>query len=197
MEKARKSSDYIYTQSGRRFLPEEIKADDIVLEDIAFGLSRIFRFNGQSKVSVLRHSIGMASCFKVPAYKYLALFHDAAEAYLMDVPVPLKRFVSKDWHEQYQRIEGLIFSKFGVPHRGIAAIEVSQLDKRIVEYEMEAEDTSMKYPDAYKMPYAIKEELRAGYRWDLHDRFLPSLWIDLVHEFALSEGYFAPQLSLE
>lgn len=197
METIRKSSDYIYTQSGKQMLPETIKPQDIVLEDIAFGLSRIFRFNGQSKISVLRHSIGMASCFDIPEYKYLALFHDAPEAYLMDVPVPLKKFMRTDWHEQYQRIERLIFDKFGVTNGSIAALEVSKLDKRIVEYEMEAEDTSMRYPDARRMPHAIKEELRAGYRWDLHDKFLPVCWLDLVTEMALKYNYFVPPMALE
>lgn len=184
------SSDYIYTQSGRFFLPCSMKASDIVLEDIAFGLSRIFRFNGQSTVSVLRHSIGLSATFKAPQNAYYALFHDATEAYMMDIPVPLKPYVNSQWHRNYQRIERLIFDKFGVPTNIDIKLVVGDADKSIVEYEMEANDTSMFYPDRCTMSEEKRLELTQHYRWDLHDRYLPSLWLEKVLALARQYNYF-------
>lgn len=115
----------------------------------------------------------------------------------MDVPVPLKWYMHSNWHEDYQRIEGLIFEKFGVPHDRITQLNVHGMDKRVIEYEMEANNTSMKYPDSKNMPPSIKEELRQSYRWDLQDSYLPLEWLAQVQQIAREAGYFVPPLALE
>lgn len=69
---------------------------DINIEDIAWSLSNINRFNGhlQIQISVARHSLEVSEL--VPEELQLAaLLHDAPEAYLGDVTRPVKRYLKK------------------------------------------------------------------------------------------------------
>jgi len=139
-EAKRDATEYIYMRSGKVIYPGELRADDVVLSDIAFGLSRIFRFNGQSKISVLRHSLAIANRLtnESKRVQLLALFHDAAEAYMMDVPVPLKPFVNDDWHLAYMQAELTILSKYGLCPTPEERLIVTRMDKELVCYEMSA-----------------------------------------------------------
>jgi len=85
-------SDWIQTFTGKRFYPLDPKVDDIDIFDIAHALSLQCRFGGHCSdfYSVAQHSCEVA--FKVPPHLALAgLLHDAAEAYLCDIPSPVKR----------------------------------------------------------------------------------------------------------
>src|SRR5574343_284907 len=108
MKLSRPATDYIFTYSGQAIYPPEVTPDQIKLEDIAYGLAGINRYNGQTRVSVLRHSLAIAELSEAiarrPGYYsssdgevLYALMHDAAEAYVMDVPVPQKPFMSDAW----------------------------------------------------------------------------------------------------
>jgi hypothetical protein len=105
---------YLTTYTGRKFFPLNPEPHQIDIEDIARGLSKICRFCGQIKdfYSVAEHSIEVMHL--VPhELKLAALLHDASEAYISDIPSPLKRQL-----EDYQKVEGLvemaIDSKFGI-----------------------------------------------------------------------------------
>lgn len=65
----------------------------ICIEDIAHSLSLINRFNGHSIVpySVGRHSIEVSKHFTDPKERLIGLMHDAAEAYMGDIPKPIKK----------------------------------------------------------------------------------------------------------
>jgi 5'-nucleotidase len=93
-------SGYIRTYSGRKFHTDP-RPDDVDLTDIAVALSRIPRFGGHSEkiYPVAAHCIHVARM--VPKHLRLqALFHDASEAYLMDIPSPLKAALP-----DYKRLE--------------------------------------------------------------------------------------------
>lgn len=81
---------YMQTFSGIKFYPDKIKKSDILLDDIIHALSNTCRYSGHSKefYSVAEHCIVMAELF--PEHTKLALFHDAAEAYMGDLPRPIK-----------------------------------------------------------------------------------------------------------
>ncbi|MCI0627634.1 MAG: HD domain-containing protein [Acidobacteria bacterium] len=86
------SGHCITTFTGREIDPFAMKAEDISIEDIAHALSMTCRFGGhcRSFYSVAEHSVQVASL--CPPHLYLdGLLHDAAEAYLGDIPTPLKR----------------------------------------------------------------------------------------------------------
>lgn len=86
--------DWMQTYTGRAFWPLDPRAEELHPADIAHSLSQQCRFAGHcsSFYSVAQHSLIVAS---IAPYKYRleALLHDAAEAYLVDLPRPVKRQV--------------------------------------------------------------------------------------------------------
>lgn len=81
----------IRTYNGHYFDVFDPNPDQIDIEDIAHSLSLLCRFAGHIKsfYSVAEHSIWVAE--KVSKKHALAaLLHDASEAYLVDIPKPIK-----------------------------------------------------------------------------------------------------------
>ncbi len=86
------SKDWIQTFSGQRFYPLNPQAETIKIQDIANALSKQCRFSGQISefYSVAEHSVYVSYlCDQKDAL--FGLLHDASEAYLVDVPRPLKQ----------------------------------------------------------------------------------------------------------
>jgi len=88
---------WIQTRSGKRFYPLDPKPEHVDLRDIAHALARQCRFSGHTSrfYSVAEHSVRVAMrVFEEsddPVLALLGLLHDASEAYLVDLPRPLKR----------------------------------------------------------------------------------------------------------
>lgn len=88
------------------------KLEDIKIEDIAHALSQLCRWNGHTKTfySVAQHSIWV--CENVQQeHKLAALLHDASEAYLVDIPRPIKVFL-KDYKKLEDSLMKVISQKF-------------------------------------------------------------------------------------
>lgn len=84
--------DCIRTVSGRYVNIFDPKPEMIHIEDIAHSLSMQCRFGGHlpKYYSVAQHSILVANL--VPEEHFVsAIMHDASEAYLLDIPTPIKR----------------------------------------------------------------------------------------------------------
>ena len=120
------SSPYIcYTSDGRRLDPWFLEPDDIRLEDIAIRLARLHRWAAAIPYTVAEHSIACAVAAHAaganPEHVRLALLHDAAEAWLGDVPAPLR--VGLAWAggrgRSFDQLEGDILR---VIHRRFAAV---------------------------------------------------------------------------
>jgi hypothetical protein len=86
--------------SGRMVNPTCTKKEDIRIGDIAKSLSLQCRFNGHIKdfYSVAQHSCLVHKLFTTdylatPQEAKTAFMHDATEAYLMDIPTPLKVYL--------------------------------------------------------------------------------------------------------
>lgn len=90
------SAAWIQTRSGGRFYPLDPKPEHVNLRDIAHALARQCRFSGHTSrfYSVAEHSVRVAMrVFEEthdPVLALLGLLHDASEAYLVDLPRPLK-----------------------------------------------------------------------------------------------------------
>jgi hypothetical protein len=110
----------ITTFTGRTFNYANPDTDSICIEDIAHALSFECRFANQSRThySVAQHSVlvqarvsrlggdlGLAK---------IALLHDAAEAYVCDLPRPLKRMLPQ-YKEIEDRVHEAICKRFGLP----------------------------------------------------------------------------------
>lgn len=87
---------WIRTYSGKNFNPFDTKTEDINIEDVARSLSQISRFNGHTKFpyTVGQHCIAVCTELCMRDYDdetcLFGLLHDASEAYMTDMPKPIK-----------------------------------------------------------------------------------------------------------
>jgi len=108
---------WILSYSGRHVELRNPDPEEIRISDIARGLSRECRFAGQCRefYSVAQHSV-LASGLVPQEFALEALLHDAAEAFIKDIPSPLKKLLP-----EYSRIEEIlervIRRKFGLPEK--------------------------------------------------------------------------------
>ncbi|MCL6745088.1 HD family hydrolase [Kosakonia sp. R1.Fl] len=118
---------FIRTYTGKKFDYLTATTDDIDIEDIANALSKVCRFNGHLPefYSVAQHSV-LCSRIVPVENAFEALMHDAAEAYVQDIPAPLKALLP-----DYQRIEALvdemIRQKFGLPREHTPVVKYADL----------------------------------------------------------------------
>lgn len=105
----------LLTASGRVLDLLNPQPNQISLHDIALGLSRESRFNGQTSrfYCVAQHSYLAAELVPEP-FKLEALLHDATEAYIKDIPRPLKTLLN-DYQEVERRLDLAIREHFGLP----------------------------------------------------------------------------------
>jgi hypothetical protein len=84
--------DWIQTYTGRQFWPLDPRPDEIDILDIAHSLSNQCRYSGHVETfySVAEHSVHVSHIVP-PEDALWGLLHDASEAYLVDLPRPLKR----------------------------------------------------------------------------------------------------------
>lgn len=108
----------LHTSSGRELDYLNPKAEDIDIHDIFLSLSRTPRYRGFTTrfYSVLEHSYKGALAMRKlkPEYALEFLLHDAAEAYVGDLPTPLKT-VLPEYQVIEDRIDEVIREKYGLP----------------------------------------------------------------------------------
>jgi uncharacterized protein len=112
-----KDAAWIQTHSGRRFCPTNPNPDAIVIQDIAHALSMQCRFSGHCKhfYSVGQHSV-LVSYICDSQDALWGLLHDAAEAYLVDFPRPLKRSGKFQAYIDFEnQMQEAICRRFGLP----------------------------------------------------------------------------------
>jgi hypothetical protein len=123
---ATKEQSWITTYTGIKINVFDPKPEDICVTDIAHALALNCRFNGHLNkfLSVAEHSV-MVSRYVSDENKLAALLHDAAEAYLTDVPRPMKAHMPA-MQEVEDKLEAVILKKFGIKQM---PTEVKLLDR--------------------------------------------------------------------
>ncbi|MFT4075427.1 MAG: HD family hydrolase [Asticcacaulis sp.] len=111
--------------SGRRLDLLDPAAIDIEIDDIALGLSRVARWNGQTTgdygFSVAQHCLVVDDiCRHIepslsPAHRLMALLHDAPEYVIGDMISPFKAALGLDYKRFEAHLEQAIFIRFGLP----------------------------------------------------------------------------------
>jgi predicted RNase H-like nuclease len=99
--------------------PLSARPEQILIEDIAHSLSLMTRANGHFRqfYSVAQHSLCCALEAKnlgfSPRLQLACLLHDAAEAYVADIPRPVKHRLS-GFKEIEEYVQSVIFQKYGL-----------------------------------------------------------------------------------
>ena len=98
---------------------------DIEIEDIAHGLARVARWNGQTVgdhgFSVAQHSLVVEEIAAhiqpdmEPRWRLAALLHDASEYVIGDMISPFKAALGVSYKDFEERLEHAIHARFGLP----------------------------------------------------------------------------------
>jgi hypothetical protein len=123
--------------SGRRLDLLDPSPMDIEIEDIAHGLARVARWNGQTigehAFSVAQHSVVVEEIVAhirpdiEPRWRLAALLHDASEYVIGDMISPFKAALGVDYKTFEERLENAIHTRFGLPAK--TPVEVKTLIK--------------------------------------------------------------------
>ena len=146
---------FITTYTGKKMHYLNPADDEIDIHDIAHALSLICRFGGHCKefYSVGQHSLGVMEL--VPdEYKLEALLHDAAEAYISDLPRPIKNDLPR-FKEIELVIEEAIVKKFNITNRNHGVIKMADN----IMLATEARDIMANITDWMELPEPRNESL--------------------------------------
>lgn len=108
-----RKGEWMQTFRGQKFWPTDPVADEIHISDIAAALSKMCRYGGHCLqfYSVAEHAVLCAEAIAEP-HKLDALLHDASEAYIVDVPRPIKPSLI-GYYDIESRIMEQVSKKFG------------------------------------------------------------------------------------
>ena len=110
--------------SGRRLDLLDPSPLDVEITDIAHGLARVARWNGQTygdhAFSVAQHCLVVEEIFRrchgeAPGDLLAALLHDAPEYVIGDMISPFKSVVGGDYKQVELRLEEAVHRRFGLP----------------------------------------------------------------------------------
>ncbi len=133
--------------SGRRLDLLDPSPFDIEVEDIAHGLARVARWNGQTigehAFSVAQHSVVVEEIVAhirpgiEPKWRLAALLHDASEYVIGDMISPFKAALGVSYKEFEARLEHAIHIRFGLPAKSPLAIKklIKEADKACAYFE--------------------------------------------------------------
>ena len=131
----RKSPQRVWQRmlSGRRLDLMDPSPMDIEIEDIAHGLARVARWNGQTHgfhaFSVAQHSVIVEElCVRLephldPQSRLVALLHDAPEYVIGDMISPFKAVLGDGYKQIEDRLANAIHTRFGLPARTPASLK--------------------------------------------------------------------------
>jgi hypothetical protein len=165
--------------SGRRLDLLNPSPLDIEIEDIAHGLARVARWNGQTTgdhaFSVAEHCLlvetiaGALSPGLSRRYRLAALIHDAPEYVIGDLISPFKAALSLDYKSFEARLLAAIHIRFGLPAELPAEIAklIKRADKIAAYYEATAlagfsVEEGRRY---FGQPRGLKPQLVAKLTW--------------------------------
>jgi uncharacterized protein len=107
---------YLGTYTGGKFFPLDPQPEQVDILDIAHSLSMQCRYSGHTKqfYSVAEHSVLVSRALDDDDYMaQWGLLHDAAEAYLSDIPRPLKAILP-EYSLLEEKVLKVIVQKYGL-----------------------------------------------------------------------------------
>lgn len=120
----------IQTFSGNIIFPLDVREEDIFLVDIAHGLGNKARFTGHTRklYSTAEHSVRVSWALEDMGYgpmiQFVGLHHDDTDAYLPDVPTPLKILPEFKWFKELEDdMQAKCFRRFGCEFEDYAPVK--------------------------------------------------------------------------
>jgi 5'-deoxynucleotidase YfbR-like HD superfamily hydrolase len=133
--------------SGRRLDLLDPSPLDVELSDIAHGLARVARWNGQTRgdytFSVAQHSLLVLGIYTTlnpksdATARLYALLHDAPEYVMGDIISPFKAAMGGNYKDVEKRLLGAIHVRFSLPAKPAAATTkaIKQADQQAAFFE--------------------------------------------------------------
>jgi 5'-deoxynucleotidase YfbR-like HD superfamily hydrolase len=185
--------------SGRRLDLLDPSPVDIEIEDIAHGLARVARWNGQTlgdhAFSVAQHSVVVEEiCAHIQPglearWRLAALLHDAPEYVIGDMISPFKTALGLDYRTFEDRLETAIHVRFGLPARTPDAIKtlIKRADRACAFFEAVqlagfSHEEGLTYFGAPPVGYALAVEPMAP-------AVAQARYLDRYHLLAEAAGY--------
>lgn len=133
-----RTGDFMQTFTGRKYWPMDPRPHEVHIEDIAHSLSLQCRYAGHciKFLSVAEHSVLIARSLAAkhaPEVALAGLLHDAPEAYCVDIPRPLKPYLT-NYKEIEQKNWLAIAARFQLDRE--LPREVHDADNRIIADEL-------------------------------------------------------------
>lgn len=123
-----RKGNWMLTYSGVAYYPIDPRPSEVNIRDIAHSLSMQCRYNGHCRdfYSVAEHSV-YVSRLVPPEHSLVGLLHDAPEAYVTDVPRPLKPYLYN--YTELEKInERVIADAFDLPYGIPQCVHEADLD---------------------------------------------------------------------
>lgn len=133
------------THFGRKYEPLNFDPTMVNVEDMAYALASKYRYNCHTRISVAQHSVAVLAVVE-RNFANLSLhdarfvyFHDGCEAYLPDVPAPIRDEPPlKPLKDLETHVQGCVYVALGVdvskvPEEVFQAL--ARADKLVCEYE--------------------------------------------------------------
>lgn len=163
-------ASFLVTHSGIAFDPANPRVDQIDLLDIAHALAQQARYAGHAsgRISTAEHSVLVSRLVPRP-YALWGLLHDAAEAYLNDLPRAVKRLLP-DYLPLERRVMACVARRFALESTDgdlpicvrAADDEIAHLESALLARPFDAQ-TLMAYPH----PTGASRHLRVqGLDWE-------------------------------
>ncbi|UJQ95805.1 HD family hydrolase [Mariluticola halotolerans] len=189
--------------SGRRLDLLDPSPMDVELSDIAHGLARVARWNGQTRgdyaFSVAQHSVLVMEIFRAtapdaePQMLLYALLHDASEYVMGDIISPFKAAMGGNYKDVETRLLGAIHVRFSLPAAPPAALTkaIKQADRQAAFFEA----TNLAGFDVDEARRLFGEPVVAGFDIDGFDRLIRPWPTQEAHDrFTAAYHDVAPEL---
>lgn len=134
----RKLSDSIQMRNGRFFWPLQPRVDELDYDSMVHAICGEGRFANQTVVpyNVGNHCVQLVQCLLSKGYTKndmivkWALFHDASEAIMNDIPYPLKiQAVMSGYNEAEARLQEVVQEKWDIDMSKVDAAEFEKYDR--------------------------------------------------------------------
>ncbi|MEB2845953.1 hypothetical protein [Endobacterium cereale] len=169
--------DFMQTYTGKKFWPMDPRVEEVDIRDIAHSLAMQCRYAGHCRrfYSVAEHCVIMVD-WLLPRYgkrvALHALLHDASEAYLVDIPRPVKPYLG-GYKAAELRVMQVVHDAFGL--NWIMPPEVKMADERIIADELvnlEPMEWHAKWDDPLGVPLRLWSPERAEHEFLVAFNFL-------------------------